>query len=200
MKRCELLTPGLKVGLLGGSFNPAHEGHLHVSRMCMRALGLDRVWWLVSPRNPLKSGAGMAPFEKRLASAGAMARDPRICVSDIETRLGTRYTIDTLRALKARFPGVLFVWLMGADNMIELPEWARWRDITATVPIAIYPRPGFTLKARLSPAATALRDRTTDSADASLLPFLEPPALVFLDGPESPLSATSIRRKGGWPV
>lgn len=200
MARRELLAPGLKVGLLGGSFNPAHEGHLHVTRMCLRSLGLDRVWWLVSPQNPLKPDEGMAPFDKRFASAEKMARDPRICVSDIEARLGTRYTADTLATLAGRFPQVRFVWLMGADNMIQLPRWSRWRDIVATVPIAVYPRPGFTLKARLSPAAVALRDVTLDASDAALLPSLTAPAVVFLEGPESPQSATSIRRRGGWPA
>ncbi|MDO9125862.1 MAG: nicotinate-nucleotide adenylyltransferase [Parvibaculum sp.] len=200
MARRELLAPGLKVGLLGGSFNPAHEGHLHVTRMCLRTLGLDRVWWLVSPQNPLKPDKGMAPFDKRFASAEKMARDPRICVSDIEARLGTRYTADTLATLTGRFPQIRFVWLMGADNMIQLPRWSRWRDIVATVPIAVYPRPGFTLKARLSPAAVALRDVTLDPSDAALLPSLAAPAVVFLEGPESPQSATSIRRQGGWPA
>lgn len=200
MARRELLAPGLKVGLLGGSFNPAHEGHLHVTRMCLRALDLDRVWWLVSPQNPLKPDKGMAPFDKRFASAEKMARDPRICVSDIEARLGTRYTADTLATLTGRFPQIRFVWLMGADNMIQLPRWSRWRDIVATVPIAVYPRPGFTLKARLSPAAVALRDVTLDASDAALLPSLAAPAVVFLEGPESPQSATSIRRQGGWPA
>lgn len=198
MARRELLTPGLKVGLLGGSFNPAHEGHLHVTRMCLRALQLDRVWWLVSPQNPLKPDKGMAPFAKRFASATRMARDPRICVSDIEGRLGTSYTADTLAALTERFPQVDFVWLMGADNMIQLPRWSRWREIVETVPIAVYPRPGFTLKARLSRAAAALRDYTLESSDAALLPLLAAPALVFLEGPESGQSATSIRRQGGW--
>ncbi len=200
MARRELLAQGLKVGLLGGSFNPAHEGHLHVTRMCLRALDLNRVWWLVSPQNPLKSDKGMAPFDKRFASAEKMARDPRICVSDIEARLGTRYTADTLATLAGRFPQVRFVWLMGADNMIQLPRWSRWRDIVATVPIAVYPRPGFTLKARLSPAAMALRDVTLDASDAALLPSLAAPAVVFLEGPESPQSATSIRRQGRWPA
>ena len=145
-RRCELLMPGLKVGLLGGSFNPAHEGHLHVTRMCLRALQLDRVWWLVSPQKPLKPQDGMAAFADRFASAEAMARDPHICVSDIETRLGTRYTVDTLAALAERHPDIRFVWLMGADNMIELPRWRRWREIATLAPIAVYPRPGFTLK------------------------------------------------------
>ncbi len=141
MARRELLTPGLKVGLLGGSFNPAHEGHLHITKMCLKALGLDRVWWLVSPGNPLKPVKGMAPFAERLASAEAMARDPRIVVSDIETRLGTRYTADTLAALTGRFPEIRFVWLMGADNMLQFPKWRNWREIAETVPIAVYPVP-----------------------------------------------------------
>ena len=196
--RAALLTPGLKVGLLGGSFNPAHEGHLHITRMCLTALGLDRVWWLVSPGNPLKPEKGMAPYEDRFASAEKLARDPRIVVSGIERDLGTRYTMDTLKALTARFADVNFVWLMGADNMLQFPKWRNWREIAGTVPIAVYPRPGYTLKARLSPAATMLRDRTLDTGDAPLLPFIAPPALVFLSGPESGQSATAIRERGGW--
>lgn len=194
--RAELLTPGLKVGLLGGSFNPAHDGHLHITRMCLKALALDRVWWLVSPGNPLKPEKGMAPFAKRFASARAMARDPRIVVSDIEARLGTRYTADTLAELTGRFPDVRFVWLMGADNMLQFPKWRNWRDIAETVPIAVYPRPGYTLKARLSPAATALGATTLDASDAALLPHLAPPAFAFLTGPENTRSATEIRAAG----
>lgn len=196
MARTELLTPGLKVGLLGGSFNPAHEGHLHLTRMCLKALGLDRVWWLVSPQNPLKSEAGMAPLSARLESARSLVRkagDPRIVVSDIETRLGTRYTVDTLAALEARNPSCRFVWLMGADNLIQLPRWARWQEIVRLVPIAVYPRPGFTMKARLSPAAQMLRPMTLKASDAALLPFCTAPALVFLEGPEHMASATAIR-------
>ena len=194
--RAELLTPGLKVGLLGGSFNPAHEGHLHVTRMCLRMLGLDRVWWLVSPQNPLKSEADMAPLAKRLAGARALVRksgDKRIAVTGIETRLGTRYTIDTVRALKARHPGIRFVWLMGADNMIELPRWTKWRRLTREIPLAVYPRPGFTLKSRLSPAATMLKSVTLEASDAALLADLSPPALVFLEGRGHRASATAIR-------
>ncbi len=198
-RRGELLAPGLTVGLLGGSFNPAHEGHLHVTRMCLRALQLDRVWWLVSPGNPLKSETGMAPYADRLASAKVMAQDPRICVSDIEARLGTRYTVDTLAALAERHPDIRFVWLMGADNMIELTRWQRWREIVSLAPIAVYPRPGFTLKARLSAAATALRAYTFDASDGHLLAGRAPPALIFLEGPENRQSATEIRRHGGWP-
>ncbi|HEY4342976.1 MAG TPA: nicotinate-nucleotide adenylyltransferase [Parvibaculum sp.] len=194
--RAELLTPGLTVGLLGGSFNPAHEGHLHVTRMCLKALRLDRVWWLVSPQNPLKNAQGMASLSARLDGARALVEksgDPRIAVSDVETRLGTRFTIDTVRALKARHPAVRFVWLMGADNMLQLPRWANWRQLTREIPIAIYPRPGFTLKARLSPAAKTLKSVTLEPSDAALLTTFRPPALVFLQGREHPASATAIR-------
>ena len=199
-RRGEFLTPGMSVGLMGGSFNPAHEGHLHVARMCLRALRLDRVWWLVSPQNPLKSARNMAPLEKRLESARAIAVDAgerRITVTDIETRLNTRYTIDTITALKKRYPGVRFVWLMGADNMLQLPRWAKWRDIAASLPIAVYPRPGYTLKARLSPAAELLHPVTIEASDAPLLPSLAAPALVFLQGREHSASATAIRARNG---
>lgn len=194
--RGEFLTPGMTVGLMGGSFNPAHDGHLHVARMCLKALGLDRIWWLVSPQNPLKSAANMAPLASRLASARTLATssgDPRIIATDIETRLHTRYTIDTIKALQRAHPGVYFVWLMGADNMLQFPRWANWRDIADRVPIAVYPRPGFTLKARLSPAASVLKPVTLDTSDSRLLAYMTAPALVFLQGREHPASATAIR-------
>lgn len=202
MKRTELLAPGLRVGLLGGSFNPAHEGHLHLTRMCLKALALDRVWWLVSPQNPLKGEADMAPLGTRLESAAALvakAGDPRIAVTDIETRLGTRYTVDTVAALKTRHPDIRFVWLMGADNMLQLPRWARWRELVGLVPVAVYPRPGFTLKARVSLAAQMLKEVTLDASDAPLLADCRPPALVFLAGPEHRASATAIRAAGRVP-
>jgi nicotinate-nucleotide adenylyltransferase len=194
-RRAELLTPGLKVGLLGGSFNPAHEGHVHVTRMALKALGLDRVWWMVSPQNPLKPAAGMSTLEKRLADARTLAQgtDPRIVVTDIETRLGTRYTVDTIKALKARHREACFVWLMGADNMIQLPRWARWRELVREVPMAIYPRAPFTLRARTCRAADMLRPVTLEASDAALLPCCAAPAIVFLEGAEHPASATAIR-------
>jgi nicotinate-nucleotide adenylyltransferase len=194
--RDEFLTPGMTVGLMGGSFNPAHDGHLHVARMCLKALGLDRIWWLVSPQNPLKSAADMAPLATRLASARTLAAasgDPRIIATDIETRLRTRYTIDTIKALQRIHHDVHFVWLMGADNMLQFPRWANWRDIADRVPIAVYPRPGFTLKARLSPAASLLKPVTLDTSDSRLLAHLPAPALVFLQGREHPASASAIR-------
>jgi nicotinate-nucleotide adenylyltransferase len=196
MKRDEALAPGLKVGLLGGSFNPAHEGHIHLTRMCMKALALDRVWWLVSPQNPLKSEAGMAPLAARMKAAReliAEAGERLIAVTDIETRLGTRFTIDTVRALKTRHPDTRFVWLMGADNLLQFPRWVKWRELTREIALAVYPRPGFTLRARLSPAAAMLKSVTLEPSDAPLLPLVRPPALVFLGGREHPASATAIR-------
>ncbi len=184
----------MKIGLLGGSFNPAHAGHRLVSTMAIQQLGLDQIWWLVSPQNPLKSEAEMAPLGERLKSANKIADHPRIVVTDIESQLDTQYTIDTVHALQQRFRDVRFIWLMGADNMIQLPKWSKWRELVDTIPIAIYPRPGFTLKARLSPAASTYRTAWLDRSDATLLPSLKAPALCFLEGPENPISATSIRQ------
>lgn len=195
MDRPLITTPGLKVGLLGGSFNPAHAGHRLLSLMVLRQMRLDQVWWLVSPQNPLKSPREMAPLQTRIAAAQKMAHHPRIFVTDIETRLGTRFTIDTVQALRTRFPATKFVWLMGADNMIQLPRWARWQTLVETMPVAIYPRPGYTLKARLSPAAHAYRFAYLDAADAPLLADRDAPAICFLNGPQSPLSATQIRTR-----
>ena len=138
--RLGMLAPG-RVGLLGGSFNPAHGGHLHVSREALKRLDLDEVWWLVAPQNPLKAVRGMAPFDKRLAGAKRLARDPRIRVLDLERRLGTRYTVDTVAALRRLFPKIRFVWLMGADNLAQIRHWQRWTRIFAALPIAVFARP-----------------------------------------------------------
>ncbi|MEQ9519577.1 MAG: nicotinate-nucleotide adenylyltransferase [Parvibaculum sp.] len=193
MSRPLITSPGLKVGLLGGSFNPAHEGHRLLSLIALRQLQLDQIWWLVSPQNPLKSANDMAPVGARLNQAAKIACDPRIFISDMETRLGTRFTIDTVKALQNRFRETKFVWLMGADNMIQLPRWAKWQELVETIPIAVYPRPGYTLKARLSPAASAYRFACLDAGDAPLLAQRQAPALCFLEGPQSPQSATKIR-------
>jgi nicotinate-nucleotide adenylyltransferase len=139
----------MRIGLLGGSFNPAHEGHLYVSEVAMKRLGLDYVWWLVSPQNPLKGRAGLAPLADRVRQARKTARHPRIVVMDIEHALGTRYSIDTLRALQRRFPQLAFTWLMGSDNLAIFRRWRRWREIAARVPIAVVQRPG-TILAQLS--------------------------------------------------
>ncbi|MFP3943336.1 MAG: nicotinate-nucleotide adenylyltransferase [Alphaproteobacteria bacterium] len=195
----ERAAPGMRVGLLGGSFNPAHEGHRHVSLVAGRRLGLHAVWWLVSPQNPLKSSGDTADFQRRFAAAKALARHPRIVVSDLEARLGTRYTADTLRALKSRFPGVHFVWLMGADNLVQLPRWKHWQDIMSLVPVAVIDRPGYALSARLGKAAETFRQARVPETAARAFPHARPPAWIYLHAKLNPLSATAIRRKGGWP-
>jgi nicotinate-nucleotide adenylyltransferase len=147
------LEPGMRVGLFGGSFNPPHEGHVHVARTAMRALGLDRLIWLVSPGNPLKGEP--AALGKRLAAVRRFARGPKMIVSDVEARLGTRFTVDTLAALKQRFPAVEFVWVMGSDNLASFHLWKRWREIGRAVPVAVVPRPGFSV--RSSPGARTVK-------------------------------------------
>ena len=186
------VAAGLRIGLLGGSFNPAHQGHLHASRTALHRLGLDFVWWLVTPQNPLKPAKGMAPLATRLSTARTVARNPRIIVSDVERALGTRYTIDTLRALKQHFPGVKFVWLMGSDNLAEFSRWRRWPEILRTVPIAVIARPASALAARAS--APMVRFRSALRSPAELFSG-RPPAIAILDGRRSKESATAIREK-----
>ncbi|HYC05535.1 MAG TPA: nicotinate-nucleotide adenylyltransferase [Azospirillaceae bacterium] len=188
---------GLTVGLLGGSFNPAHEGHRHASLEAMRRLGLDQVWWLVSPQNPLKPALGMAPQAERLASARAMARHPRIRVTDIEADLGTRYTVETLAELQRRFPRTRFVWLMGADNLAQIPRWRGWIKIFGMVPVAVMPRRPYSIKSLLGKAAERFAVCRVPSSEARGLAHRAPPAWTFLDGPVHPASATEIRRGGG---
>ena len=181
----------LRIGLLGGSFNPAHEGHLHVSSRALTVLNLDYVWWLVSPQNPLKTANDMAAFGKRLDFAREFARHPRICVSDIEADLGTRYSVDTVRALKGRFPRVKFVWIVGSDNLLQLPRWRRWENLLAVVPVAVVSRPGSSLAARTGAVARRFGHalRSADGAFAEAMP----PAIAMLDGPRNAQSATRIR-------
>lgn len=183
---------GLTIGLLGGSFNPAHEGHLHVCALALKQLRLDYVWWLVSPQNPLKSERGMAPFETRQASAQKLARHPRITVTGIEAQLGTRFTLDTLKALKRRFPQVHFVWLMGTDNLVQFPRWRHWQEIFRQIPIAAIARPGNVLDARTSKAAIRFKN---DYVPANArFPRRAPPCWTILDsGARNPQSATAIR-------
>jgi len=191
---------GQRIGLLGGSFNPAHSGHLNLSLAALKHLGLDRIWWMVSPQNPLKSDDGMAPFADRLASARALARHPRIEATDIERRLGTRYTADTLAALTRRFPAHDFVWLMGADNLIQIPAWDRWSRIFHTVPVAVFARPSYSLGALAGPAARRFRRYRLPESDAGRLAGCEPPAWVFCRMRLDPTSATALRARGAaWP-
>ena len=187
--------PGLRVGLYGGSFNPAHAGHRHVTLLAMRRLRLDRVWWIVTPGNPLKEHGGLAPIAERVTAAAALARHPRIAVTGFEAALGARYTVDTLAYLVRRCPGVRFVWIMGADNLAGFHRWRGWRRIAETAPVCVVDRPGWTLRAAFSRAATALAPFRRDESDAVLLPHLGPPAWIFLHGPRSFLSSTALRTK-----
>ena len=187
---------GARIGLLGGSFNPAHAGHLQISREALKRLGLTGVWWLVSPQNPLKSTAGMAPLAERLQRAKAESKvEPRITVTALETLLGTRYTADTLRQIKRRFPAVRFVWLMGADNLGQMSRWESWQEIFHLHPVATLARPGYSASASSAKAARRFaRFRVKESA-ARGLAALAPPAWVFLHCKLSALSATRIRAK-----
>ncbi len=194
-----IARPGQVIGLLGGSFDPAHAGHVHITREALRRFGLDRVWWLVSPGNPLKA-RGPAPLALRMAHARALMRHPRVTVTDIEARLGTRYTAETLARLRARYPGVRFVWLMGADNLAQFHRWQDWRQIMHTVPLGVLARPGDRISARMSPAARAFAHARIPAAAAPLLGRADPPAWCFLNVPMSPLSSSSIRAQGGWSV
>ncbi len=184
-----------RVGLLGGSFNPAHAGHLHISRLALELLGLDEVWWLVSPHNPLKAEAGMAAMDERLAAAQEMAGEGRIVVSDIERRLATRYTIDTLRHLKRHQPEVRLVWLMGADNLLQIRRWKSWRAIFRTVPIAVFARPTYDSRALSSAASRRFAHRRVRPSRAAGLVMMRPPAWVFLRTPLHDASATRIRTR-----
>ncbi len=186
---------GKRVGLLGGSFNPAHEGHLHISRQALAKLRLDQVWWLVSPQNPLKSTRGMAPLEARIAGARAVARHPRIRVGAIEVELGTTHTAETLARLVERFPGIRFVWLMGADNLIQIPRWRDWRAIFAAVPVAVFARPAYSLRALASTAARRFASARIPGHAAGALADMRPPAWAFLRIRPSAASATAIRSR-----
>jgi nicotinate-nucleotide adenylyltransferase len=189
-----------RVGLLGGSFTPAHGGHHHISLEALKRLDLDEVWWLVSPQNPLKPRAGMWSLEERLAGARALARHPRIKVTDIERRLGTAYTADTLAALKRRFPRLRFVWLMGADNLLQIPKWERWRNVFGLVPIAVFARPSYSLRSLSGPAARRYARRRVPLQDARRLADLDPPAWVFLPVRLDARSATEIRSRRSAPA
>ena len=192
-----LALPGMTIGLFGGSFDPPHGGHVHVSREALKRFGLDRVWWLVSPGNPLKP-RGPAPLERRMAAARALVGDPRITVTDIEAQLGTRYTAETLSRLMALYPGVRFVWLMGADNLAQFHRWQHWEWILRTVPVGVLARPGQRISARMSPAARAFARHRLPAARARLLAGSEPPAWCFVNLPMVDLSSSAIRDRGEW--
>ena len=179
---------GLRIGLLGGSFNPAHSGHLYVSETALKRLKLDSVWWLVSPGNPLKAETDMAPLAERLGDATRLAaHEPRIHVSTLEASLGTRYTIDTVTALQRRFPHVQFIWLMGSDNLAQFSRWRRWQDLARKVPIAVVQRPGSILASLNAPLIRRFGATRT---------LTRPPAVMILDGVRNHESATRLRALG----
>ena len=186
-------APGMRIGLFGGSFNPPHAGHALVSEIALRRLRLDRVWWLVTPGNPLKENSGLAPLEARIAAARALVDDPRIFVTGLEAEIGTRFTYDTVSYLVRRAPGVRFVWLMGADNLAQFSRWQRWTDIAALAPIAVVDRPGASRAALSSKAALHFARRRLRECDAQRLAVAPPPALVFLHDRRLALSSTSLR-------
>jgi nicotinate-nucleotide adenylyltransferase len=182
-----------RIGILGGSFNPAHRGHRRISLAALDALGLDEVWWLVSPGNPLKQRKGMAPFEVRLASARQMARRSRIRASDFEARAGTRYTIDTLSKIHRRYPRHRFLWLMGADALAQFHRWKAWRSVARRVPIAVIGRPGYNGTARAARAMGWLRRFVRPSSQARNWTDWSAPAILLLRLPPDPTSATALR-------
>jgi len=190
-----IATNGMVIGLLGGSFDPAHEGHVHITREAIKRMGLDRVWWLVSPGNPLKARQP-APMPQRLARARSVMPDPRVVISDLEARLGTRATADTLDALRKLYPGVHFVWLMGADNLVQFHRWGRWRDILRSVPVGVLARPGAGVAARTSVAARAFQVHQLSRGEN--LRSHRAPAWCFVNIPLNAASSSAIRAKGEW--
>jgi nicotinate-nucleotide adenylyltransferase len=185
---------GRRVGLLGGSFNPAHEGHLHISEAAIAQLRLDEVWWLVSPQNPLKATEGMADLPTRLSEARAVARRPDIHVTDIEARLDTRYTVDTMRALRRHCPGTRFVWLMGADNLEQMPKWRNWTAIFEAAPVAVFARSTYSLRALAGKVAHRFGRYRVRERGFSQLARRKTPAWAFLHIKLHPATATEIRK------
>jgi len=186
-------APGMRIGLFGGTFDPPHRAHLGASLLALKRLKLDRVWWLVTPGNPLKNTSGLGPVAARIEAARAITHHPRIDITGLEAVIKTRYTYDTILWLKSRCPGVRFVWIMGADNLRSFHRWQKWRGIAKLVPIAVVDRLGPSLYAGASAAGQALRDARIPEYAASALPGRKPPAWTFLHGLKSPLSSTALR-------
>lgn len=191
------LRPGMAVGLLGGSFDPAHAGHVHLTRTALKRFALDRVIWLVSPGNPLKD-RGPAPLDQRMAQARAVMRDSRVIISDFEAQVGTRYTAATLEALQSAYRGVNFVWLMGADNLQQFHRWDRWQEILHRVPLGVLARPGWRQAALHSRAARQYRAARISLRAAPLLATCQTPAWCFVNMPMMPVSSSQIRAQGTW--
>jgi nicotinate-nucleotide adenylyltransferase len=193
---------GMRIGLLGGSFNPPHAAHRLISLTALKRLGLDRVWWMVTPGNPLKEHGGLLPLGHRIQLSRQVARHPRIEITAFEAGIGTAYTERSLSFLRRRFPGVHFVWLMGADNLASFHRWKEWETIFHLMPIAAEDRPAWRYKALSSPAASRFSRFRIPESQAAALPSLDPPAWCYLSGPLSKLSSTALRalQPGGRPV
>jgi nicotinate-nucleotide adenylyltransferase len=192
-----LYAPGMRIGLLGGSFNPPHAAHRAISLFAIKRLNLDRVWWLVTPGNPLKDHGGLYDLGERAGAARRMANDPRIDVSCLEAVIGTRYTFDTITYLRRRTSGLRLVWIMGADNLAQFHRWQNWRRIAAEVPIAVIDRPPQSFRALSAPAAQALAHYRLAENKASLLADQHAPAWTFLTGMKLSLSSTGLRNPDG---
>ncbi|MGU3492525.1 nicotinate-nucleotide adenylyltransferase [Xanthobacteraceae bacterium A53D] len=186
-------APGMRIGLFGGSFNPAHSAHRAASLLALKRLQLDRIWWLVTPGNPLKDNWDLPSIEERVAFARHVAHHPLIDVTGVEATLGTRYSYETISTLVRRLPRVRFVWIMGADNLAHFARWQRWQGLASLVPIAVVDRMGDSLCATASPAAHALAPYRVPEQHASALADMRPPAWTFLHGLKSPISSTEIR-------
>lgn len=187
----------MRVGLLGGSFDPAHEGHAHLTRVALRRFGLDRVIWLVSPGNPLKQ-RGPAALDVRMARARQIMQDPHVIISDFEARAGTRYTAETIDALQSAYPGVRFVWLMGADNLQQFHRWQRWQDILHALPLGVLARPGWRQYGLHSRTARQYRAARLPGNASRILADQETPAWCFVNMPMLPVSSTELRASGAW--
>lgn len=190
----------ISIGLLGGSFNPAHAGHLQLARYALSHLRLDQVWLMVSPGNPLKPRLGMAPFDSRLESARALADGRRIIATDIEARLNKRYTVETIALLRLRFPNARFVWLMGADSLATLTRWRRWREIALHIPMAVVPRPGSNRTALGGQATHALSHLRVPSRQGPIMALSKGGVWAFLPAPQNGISATALRDSGNYPA
>ncbi|WP_343058752.1 nicotinate-nucleotide adenylyltransferase [Aurantimonas endophytica] len=188
---------GMRIGLFGGSFNPPHAGHVLVAETARRRLGLDRVWWIVTPGNPLKDHGQLRPLGERLAAVRRLADGPHAAVTAFEAAHRIRYSADTVALLRLRRPGIRFVWIMGADSLASFHRWQAWRRIAAMLPIAVVDRPGASLATLSAPMARYLEGCRLAERDAAALPFRDPPAWVFLHGPRSPVSSTLIRKAYG---
>ncbi len=188
-------SPGQRIGLYGGSFNPAHAGHRQASLLALRRLGLEKIWWFVTPGNPLKDPSTLPPLGDRMRKAAEVAAHPKIEISGAEAGFRTRYTADLIRHLKERAPNARFVWVMGSDNLAQLHHWDRWRDVAGAVPIAVVNRPGFLVAPLAAPAAQALARHRIDEADALTLAHRDPPAWTYLTGPRTAASSTALRQK-----